>query len=68
MKVIKRRPYFDPHSVPKGINKINLFERILGDILLDMLGLQEEYNKNTYLMIVKHERCATKPLRQTHVY
>ena len=27
-----KRPYFDPHSVSKGINKMNLFDRILRDI------------------------------------
>ena len=32
MKVIKKRPYFDPHSLPKGIIKMNLFDRILRDI------------------------------------
>ena len=49
MKVIKERPYFDPHSAPKGINKINFFDRILRDIfwytLEYILGFQEKFNK-----------------------
>ena len=44
-----KRPYFDPHSVSKGINKMNLFERILRDIfwhtLEYILGFQEKFNK-----------------------
>ena len=55
MKVIKERPYFDPHSAPKGINKINFFDTILRDIfwytLEYILGFQEkfiEYIPNDY--------------------
>ena len=44
-----KRPYFDPHSVSKGINKMNLFDRILRDIfwhtLEYILGFQEKFNK-----------------------
>ena len=44
-----KKPYFYPHSVSKGINKMNLFDRILRDIfwhtLEYILGFQEKFNK-----------------------
>ena len=44
-----KRPYFDPHWVSKGKNKMNLFDRILRDIfwhtLEYILGFQEKFNK-----------------------
>ena len=44
-----KKPYFDPHPASTGINKMNLFEKILGHILLYtleyILGIQEKYNK-----------------------
>ena len=49
MKVIKKRPYFNPHPVSKGINKMNLFNRILRDIfwytLECVLGFKEQFHK-----------------------
>ena len=45
MKVIKKRPYFDPHPVSKGINKMNLLNRILRHIfwytVVYVLGFKE---------------------------